>query len=105
MFRQLLETLRLAIEGRTGASGTPSASDLGPVIELPNKDWVIETDGMHSLHNFYYISDGQALADETDWRGHMSDKTWVNPETFDEAFTTAVALFEHTRKAEGEASR
>jgi hypothetical protein len=50
-------------------------------------DWAICEDGIHCLYLRYYID--KVRLEEPDWIEHVTEKFWVNPKDFIDAFQTA----------------
>jgi hypothetical protein len=84
----LVEALRTAVAGNTGELPV----SLGPVLEIPNDEWVVAADGLHCLKRPYDISRERLLDRREDWPRYMGDKDWVTPPKFAEAYDVAVAL-------------
>jgi hypothetical protein len=82
VFQQLLKLLRLGIESRTGER----PRDLGPLIEIPNEQWAVSSDGLFSLDRPYHILARQIFGSHEDWPRHMRTMPWVDPAAFDEAY-------------------
>jgi hypothetical protein len=90
ILERLLETLRVAIEGRTGIAGY---SSLEPIVEIPNDQWIVMTSGIIAPEAGYFIPNDRLLDDEDyEFRNHVTRKTWVDSDKFDEAWNVAAAL-------------
>jgi plasmid stabilization system protein ParE len=86
--RQLIRTVHTAVAARLGES----PFDLGSVIELPNDQWAISTDGLHCTERLYHISVVRLLDQREDWPRHMRTKDWVRQKQFAEAYELALHL-------------
>jgi hypothetical protein len=90
ILEQLMETLRIAIEGRTGIAGYTS---LEPIVEIPNDQWIVMTSGVIAPEAGYFIPNTRLLDDDDyKFRNHIGRKTWVDADKFDEAWDVAAAL-------------
>lgn len=83
----LLDVIEVGITATTG--GHP----LGPLIELPNAQWAIASDGLHCRPRKYHIPADRLTDTAEDWRGHMLTKDWVNEPEFLQAYDLAVSLY------------
>ena len=89
LLRDVLETVRTGIIARTG----PGARLLGPLIEIPGRQWAIASDGLYSLDRDYRIPAMRLWDSGEDWRGHMLSKQWVDRDDFLETYQVARALY------------
>jgi hypothetical protein len=85
---RLLETLQLGVHARTGEH----PNDLGHLIEIPNQQWAISTEGLFAIDHYYHISAQRIIASSDNWPRHMRTLSWVNPAAFDEAYFLARSL-------------
>lgn len=85
----LLDVIEVGVAACTG--GLPHT--LGPLIELPNAQWAIATDGLHCRPRNYHIPVERLRDTAEDWRGHMLAKEWVDEPAFLEAYDLAVSLY------------
>jgi len=88
VLHQLLKLVQLGIEARTGVR----SHDLGPLIEVPNEQWAISSDGLFSLTRPYRIPAKRILESHEDWPRYMSNQAWVNVPSFEEAYQLARQL-------------
>jgi hypothetical protein len=90
ILEQLMDTLRVAIEGRTGIAGYTS---LEPIIEIPNDQWIVMTSGIIAPKASYFLPNARLLEDDDyKFRNHVRKKMWVDIDKFEEAWDVAVAL-------------
>ncbi|MCG5435241.1 hypothetical protein [Micromonospora foliorum] len=89
----LVDTLRTAVAAQTGRLPV----ELGPVVEMPNDQWVISTDGLHCMERPYHIPLARLLDRREDWPRHMRTKSWVAHGKFVEAYDLALALVNNGR--------
>lgn len=89
LLRQVLETVRTGINARTG----PEVRLLGPLIEIPGRQWAIASDGLYSLDRDYRIPATRLRGSGEDWRAHMLSKQWVDRDDFLETYQVASALY------------
>jgi hypothetical protein len=87
IFANLLSTLRLAIECRTGVG---PYSNIGDVIEIPNDQWIITTDGLYAPEASYFYPIGRVREPDASW--HIKKKKWVDPDKFEEAWDIIEAM-------------
>lgn len=87
---QLLKLVQLGIEARTGER----ARDLGPLIEIPNEQWAISSEGLFSLQRPYRIPAQRIVGSHEDWPRYMRTQAWVDPAAFDEAYVLARQLLQ-----------
>ena len=87
-FTALRDAIAASLRSRWGER--PPADGLGALIEIPNDQWAITEDGLECLERYYLIAAGR-VHEET-WRSHMREKTWVDPDKFDEALNLIRAL-------------
>ena len=85
VLRRLLTVVQLGIEARTGER----SHDLGPLIEVPNDQWAISSDGLFSLTRPYRISAKRLFGSHENWPRYMSSQAWVNVPAFEEAYQLA----------------
>jgi hypothetical protein len=88
VLRRLLTVVQLGIEARTGER----SHDLGPLIEVPNDQWAISSDGLFSLTRPYRISAKRIFGSHENWPRYMSSQAWVNGPAFEEAYQLARQL-------------
>jgi hypothetical protein len=88
LFRGLLHTIRTGIQGQAS-----DANRLGPLIELPNDQWAIATDGLYSLAWPYHIPADRLTGTHEDWASYMAEMTWVDHDKFIDAYRTALDLY------------
>jgi hypothetical protein len=62
------------------------------LIEVPNQQWAISTEGLFSIDHYYHISAQRITASSDNWPRHMRTLSWVNPAAFDEAYSLARRL-------------
>ncbi|MEV6346503.1 hypothetical protein [Actinoplanes sp. NPDC051851] len=85
--------VRLAVSGRSGRA----AVSLAEVIELPNPQWAVCTDGLRCRQRHYHIPALRLIAGTEDWPAYMSRHSWVDPALFKEAYETARELLRPAR--------
>jgi hypothetical protein len=85
VLRRLLTVVQLGIEARTGER----SHDLGPLIEVPNDQWAISSDGLFSLTRPYRISAKRIFGSHENWPRYMSTQAWVDVPAFEEAYQLA----------------
>ena len=90
ILQQLLKLVQLGIEARTGER----ARDLGPLIEIPNEQWAISSEGLFSLQRPYRIPAQRIIGSHEDWPRYMRTQDWVQPAAFDEAYLLARQLLQ-----------
>lgn len=88
LLTDLLDVIEVGVAARTGRP--PHA--LGPLIELPNAQWAIASDGLHCRERRYHIPAERLLDTAEDWRGHMLAKSWVDRTSFLQAYELALAI-------------
>jgi hypothetical protein len=88
VLQHLLKVLRIGIEARSGER----QHDLGPLIELPNDQWAISSDGLFSLQRPYHISAQRLTGSHENWPGYMRNQAWVDLPAFEEAYLLARQL-------------
>lgn len=88
VLRQLLAIVQIGVEGQTGEH----PHDLGPIIEIPNDQWAVCSDGLFSMQRSYSINTTRIIHSREDWPRHMSSQAWVNIDAFNEAYELARAL-------------
>lgn len=88
--RAVLDTVRAGIVARTG----PTPRLLGPLTEIPGRQWAVAADGLYCLDRDYHIPAARLLDTSEDWRAYMLTKTWVDRDDFLEAYEIAQALIE-----------
>jgi hypothetical protein len=88
VLRELLETIKIGIEARSGVRG----HDLGALIELPNEQWAISADGLFSLQRPYHIPAQRIIGSHENWPGYMRTQAWVDIPSFEEAYLLARQL-------------
>jgi len=88
VIQRLLEILQLGVQSRTGEQ----PRDLGHLIEVPNQQWAISTEGLFSLQRNYHIPAQRITGSHDDWPRYMRTLAWVDAEAFDEAFRLARLL-------------
>lgn len=100
VFQRLLETLDLGVKARTGEH----PRDLGHIIEIPNEQWVISTEGLYALSIPYSIPKERIIDSHENWSRHMRTLAWVDAAAFDEAYRLARQLLrrEATLQERGE---
>jgi hypothetical protein len=91
LFQRLIQSLQLAIHGRTtGIEGEA----LDRLVELPTTDWAITDFGLErALGPGYGIKVRDILDRPAQIREHLLDKTWIDAENFREAFQAAEMYF------------
>lgn len=94
IFERLRDTVRTAVELRTQARRGPG--DLPPMVEIPNDQWAVTTEGVGCLERNYFVDNGRF--NEDDWSAHMSEKTWVDYDKFRVAFDVAKAIWEREKR-------
>jgi hypothetical protein len=90
---ELVRTLRLAVESRTG----DRPHDLGQVIESCGAQWVVAADGLRCVDRSYHVPTDRLLGPAEDWIRHMATQPWVDQVAFAEAHRTAVDLARRSR--------
>jgi hypothetical protein len=90
VIQRLLEMVQLGVQSRTGEH----PRDLGHLIEIPNQQWAISTEGLFSLQRPYHIPAQRITGSQDDWPHHMRTLAWVDANAFDEAFLLARRLLE-----------
>jgi uncharacterized membrane protein len=90
VLQQLLKVVRLGIEARSGERG----HDLGPLIEMPNEQWAISTDGLFSLQRPYHIAADRIVGSHEDWPRYMRNQAWADIPSFEEAYFLARHLLQ-----------
>ena len=92
VLQRFIETLRI------GLQRVDNEEELygGPLIEMPNTQWAIATDGLYCVERPYRIEVERLLDFREDWRRYMITKDWVDAEQFFEAYDTALDL--HRRR-------
>jgi hypothetical protein len=85
MLRQLLTTVEIAVRNRREGLGL----DLAPLVEVFGTQWAITTFGLQRLDLAYPIPHADL---EPDTRIHVSRKSGIDQDDFDEAFRAAEAL-------------
>jgi hypothetical protein len=85
VIQQLLEIIELGVRSRTGEY----PRDLGHLIEIPNQQWAISTEGLFSLQHHYQIPAQRITQSHEDWPRHMRTLAWVDAGAFDEAYLLA----------------
>jgi hypothetical protein len=88
VLRELLKVIRIAIEARSGER----PHDLGPLIELPNDQWAISSDGLFSLQRPYHIPAQRLIGSHENWPTYMRTQAWVDAPAFEEAYLLARQL-------------
>jgi hypothetical protein len=88
LLTDLLDVIEAGVAARTGR--LPHA--LGPLIELPNAQWAVASDGLHCLVRKYHIPAERLLDTAEDWRAHMLGKPWVDHTSFLQAYDLALAI-------------
>jgi hypothetical protein len=88
VLQRLLEVVQLGVQSRTGEH----PRDLGHLIEIPNQQWAVSTEGMYSLDRYYHIPAQRIAGSHDDWPRHMRSLTWVNTADFNEAYLLARQL-------------
>jgi hypothetical protein len=88
VLQRLLDLVQLGVESRTGER----PHDLGPLIEMPNDQWVISSDGLFSLRRKYHIPVQGIVGSRDYWPRHMQSHAWVDSSAFEEAFQLARQL-------------
>jgi hypothetical protein len=96
VLQQLLKVIRLGIEARSGERGR----DLGPLIEMPNEQWAISSDGLFSLQRPYHISAQRIVGSHENWPRYMRNQAWVDVPAFEEAYLLARHLLQPGDKAQ-----
>jgi hypothetical protein len=94
LLRQLLRSLRLAIETHNGTR----PHDLGSLVEVVNEQWAVADEGVYALDSEYNIPRDRLLATGEDWVTFMSSKPWVDRHRFQQAYRIALDLY---RSVEG----
>jgi hypothetical protein len=84
----LLDVIEVGVAARTGRLPHP----LGPLIELPNPQWAVASDGLHCRERKYHIPAERLLDTAEDWRGHMLGKSWVDQTSFLQAYDLTLAI-------------
>ncbi len=92
ILQHLLEMVRLGVESSTGEH----PRDLGHLIEVPNEQWAISSEGLYSLQQHYHIPAQRITGSHDDWPRHMRSLAWVDEAAFDEAYLIARQLLRHT---------
>ncbi len=90
VLQQLLKLVQLGVEARTGER----SHDLGPLIEIPNEQWAISSDGLFSLQRPYHILAQRIVGSHEDWPRYMRTQAWVDIPAFDEAYLLARRLLQ-----------
>jgi hypothetical protein len=90
VLQRLLKVVQLGIEARTGER----SHDLGPLIEVPNDQWAISSDGLFSLARPYHIPARRVIGSHENWPSYMSNQPWVNRTAFEEAYALARHLLQ-----------
>jgi hypothetical protein len=90
VLQQLLKLVQLGVEARTGER----SHDLGPLIEIPNEQWAISSDGLFSLQRPYHILAQRIIGSHEDWPRHMRSQPWVDIPAFDQAYLLARHLLQ-----------
>jgi uncharacterized membrane protein len=90
LLQRLLKLVQLGIEARTGER----ARDLGPLIETPNEQWAISSEGLFSLQRPYHIPVRRIIGSHEDWPRYMRTQAWVDAAAFDEAYLLARQLLQ-----------
>ena len=85
MLQKLLKVVRLGIETRSGERG----HDLGPLIEMPNDQWAISSDGLFSLQRPYHIAAERIIGSHENWPRYMRNQAWADVPSFEEAYFLA----------------
>jgi hypothetical protein len=88
ILQRLLDVLHLGVKARTGEH----PHDLGHLIEIPNKQWAISTEGLFALPTPYPIPTQRIIESHENWPRHMRTLAWVDPAAFDEAYWLARQL-------------
>jgi len=83
----------LEVSYRSATSGGPNP--LLGVIQFCGPQWVITEDALACVDRPYQIKSDRI--DELDWITHMSDKQWVDQDSFSIAYEAASALYELRR--------
>jgi hypothetical protein len=89
LLRQLLASLRLAIETHNGAR----PHELGSLAEVVNEQWAIADEGVYALDSEYSISRDRLVSTGEDWPTFMSSKPWVDGHRFQQAYRIALQLY------------
>jgi hypothetical protein len=87
LFRRVLGTLRCGFDNLGGLGGVCA------IIEAPNDQWAITTDGLRSFQPPYRIPTERMLDLGEDWPRHMRQKDWVDDEKFIDAYRVALDLY------------
>jgi hypothetical protein len=88
ILQRLLDALHLGVKARSGEH----PRDLGHLIEIPNKQWAISTEGLFSLQPHYHIPTQRMIDSHENWPRHMRSLAWVDAAAFDEAYLLARQL-------------
>lgn len=89
LFTRLLDVIEVGVAACTGDLPHP----LGPLVELPNAQWAVASDGLHCRTRKYHVPVERLRDTAEDWRGHMLGKPWVDRASYLQAYDLAVALF------------
>jgi hypothetical protein len=89
LLRQLLQSLRLAIE----THNKTRPYDLGSLVEVVNEQWAIADEGIYALDSEYSIPRDRLLGTGEDWVTFMSNKPWVDGRRFQQAYRIALRLY------------
>ncbi|MEU4746015.1 hypothetical protein AB0G02_36915, partial [Actinosynnema sp. NPDC023658] len=93
--RAVVKTLMTALAARVGEAGL----NLGPVIEVPNEQWAICSDGLRCTQRYVHLTVDQLLDSHQDWRSHTLGKPWVDREMFLDAYQIASELLATRRRS------
>ena len=85
--------LDVALASRMGDRPT----DLGHIIEIPNKDWAVSEEGLYSLHRPYHIPLHRLIDSHENWPDHMRAQSWADLASFEEAYRSARLILRRAR--------
>lgn len=88
MLRHLLDMVHRGVRARTGED----AEDLGHLIEIPNEQWAVSSEGLFALQQHYHIPARSIAGSHDDWPRHMRTLAWVDQTAFEEAYQLARRL-------------
>lgn len=93
---RLIETLAFGIRVRNGSR---FMRELGVLVEVVNDHWALTEEGLDCLLHHYPLTVSQVLHGE-DMRQHVLEKSWVDPDKFNEAFDLARAWHGRLRSSD-----
>jgi Sec-independent protein translocase protein TatA len=97
IFRELGDLLQLAHRLATGEGGT--VYPVRHIIQLCPPQWVIAEDGIYSIQPAARFHIAAQRFGEQDWQRHMQEKSWLDQDSFDDAFATAQLLQRNSKLA------